>query len=66
MHRENRLRALMGAGGIQDCGKSQNCVEVCPKSIPLTTSIAEMFRETTFQAIKDWVKREAPKEHAAK
>jgi len=65
MHKEDRLRALTGPGGIQDCGKSQNCVEVCPKSIPLTTSIAEMFRETTIQAIKDWVMREVPKEHGA-
>jgi succinate dehydrogenase/fumarate reductase-like Fe-S protein len=56
--------ALMGAGGIQDCGKSQSCVEVCRKSTPLTTSIAEMFRETTFQSFKDCVKREAPREHA--
>lgn len=63
MHKEDRLRALMGKGGITDCGKSQNCVEVCPKSIPLTTSLAEMFRETTLQAIKDWVMSEAPKGH---
>jgi succinate dehydrogenase / fumarate reductase iron-sulfur subunit len=64
MHKTERLRALTGPGGIQDCGKSQNCVEVCPKTIPLTTSIAEMFRETTLQAIKDWVMQEAPREHA--
>jgi succinate dehydrogenase / fumarate reductase iron-sulfur subunit len=63
MHKEERLRALVKEGGIQDCGKSQNCVEVCPKSIPLTTSIAEMFRDTTLQALKDWVMREAPREH---
>jgi succinate dehydrogenase / fumarate reductase, iron-sulfur subunit len=62
MHKDERLRALMGKGGIQDCGKSQNCVEVCPKSIPLTTSISEMFRETTKQAIRDWVMREPRKE----
>ena len=53
-----RLRALMGADGIQGCGKSQNCVEVCPKKIPLTTSLAEMFRATTVQAIKDLVMQE--------
>jgi succinate dehydrogenase / fumarate reductase iron-sulfur subunit len=62
MHREERLRALMSEGGIQDCGKAQNCVEVCPKRIPLTTSVAEMFRETTVQAIKDWIRRESPRE----
>jgi hypothetical protein len=26
----------MGDGGIQECGYAQNCVEVCPKDIPLT------------------------------
>ena len=35
------------AGGIVDCGNAQNCVEVCPKSIPLTTSIADLNRQTT-------------------
>jgi succinate dehydrogenase / fumarate reductase iron-sulfur subunit len=29
-----------GRGGIEDCGKAQNCVEVCPKEIPLVDSIA--------------------------
>jgi succinate dehydrogenase / fumarate reductase iron-sulfur subunit len=58
MHKDERLRSLMEAGGIQDCGKAQNCVEVCPKSIPLTTSISEMFRETTMQAIRDLVMAE--------
>ena len=29
----------MAPGGIQVCGNAQNCVAVCPKSIPLTTSI---------------------------
>jgi succinate dehydrogenase / fumarate reductase iron-sulfur subunit len=49
-----RLRALMGNGGIQDCGKAQNCVKVCPKEIPLTTSIAAMSRATILQALKDF------------
>ena len=30
----------MGDGGVADCGKAQNCVEVCPKEIPLVDSIA--------------------------
>ena len=42
-----RLEALMGEGGLDECGNAQNCVRACPKSIPLTTSIAEMFRATT-------------------
>lgn len=53
MHQEERLEALMGQGGITDCGNAQVCVEVCPKKIPLTDSIAEIGRETTLQAVKD-------------
>ena len=40
--RTERLHALMGDGGIHECGYAQNCVEVCPKDIPLTRSIAEV------------------------
>ncbi|WP_442482605.1 succinate dehydrogenase iron-sulfur subunit [Aeoliella sp. SH292] len=47
-----RLEALMAPGGIQACGNAQNCVAVCPKSIPLTTSIARAGRQTTVYAIK--------------
>jgi succinate dehydrogenase / fumarate reductase iron-sulfur subunit len=46
MHAASRLEALMAPGGIADCGNSQNCVEVCPKDIPLTTSLADMMRAT--------------------
>ncbi len=53
MNAEERVRGLMGPGGIQDCGKAQNCVKVCPKEIPLTTSIAVMNREVTKQIVKD-------------
>lgn len=42
-----RLKALMGPGGIEDCGNAQNCVKACPKEIPLVTSIAEVNREIT-------------------
>ncbi|PQD94702.1 succinate dehydrogenase iron-sulfur subunit [Pradoshia eiseniae] len=53
MHKAERLNALMGDGGIQDCGNSQNCVQVCPKGIPLTTSIAALNRDTNLQAFKN-------------
>lgn len=52
-NKEVRLSALMGSNGIACCGNAQNCVEVCPKSIPLTTSIAHMNRETTKQSFKN-------------
>jgi succinate dehydrogenase / fumarate reductase iron-sulfur subunit len=50
-----RLDAIMGVGGITDCGKAQNCVEVCPKGIPLTESIAVMGRETFKRALFGWL-----------
>ncbi len=52
-----RLAAIMGPGGITDCGNAQNCVEVCPKNIPLTDSIAKASRAATVQAIKDLLNR---------
>jgi len=57
MHKEERYEALMGEGGIQECGNSQNCVQVCPKGIPLTTSIAAMNRKVTYYALGSWLKR---------
>lgn len=48
----DRLDALMGPGGITDCGNAQNCVKVCPKEVPLTIAIAKAGRQTTVHAIK--------------
>ncbi|MEM8727296.1 MAG: succinate dehydrogenase iron-sulfur subunit [Chlamydiota bacterium] len=48
-----RLHTLMVEGGIGDCGNAQNCVQVCPKEIPLTESIAVIGREVGKQALKD-------------
>lgn len=47
-----RLKALMGEGGIEDCGNAQNCLQICPKEIPLVDSIAEVNREITFNLIR--------------
>jgi succinate dehydrogenase / fumarate reductase iron-sulfur subunit len=52
--KQDRLRALMGDGGIQECGYAQNCVEACPKDIPLTSAIADTGREAVKQAFKDF------------
>ena len=49
-----RLDALSEEGGVQVCGNAQNCVAVCPKEIPLTTSIARAGRATTVHTIKKW------------
>jgi succinate dehydrogenase / fumarate reductase, iron-sulfur subunit len=51
--KRERLAALMEDGGIQECGYAQNCVEVCPKDIPLTRSIAEVGGEVMKQALGD-------------
>jgi succinate dehydrogenase / fumarate reductase iron-sulfur subunit len=55
MHAKERLEALMGEGGIADCGKAQNCAEVCPKEIPLVDSIAVVSRQTTKQMLFGWL-----------
>jgi succinate dehydrogenase / fumarate reductase iron-sulfur subunit len=49
-----RLDALMAEGGIQVCGNAQNCVKVCPKSIPLTTAIARAGRAATQHMLRRW------------
>lgn len=49
---DERMDVLTGPGGIQACGNAQNCVAVCPKEIPLTTSIARAGRSATVHAIK--------------
>lgn len=57
MNAGERLDALTAPGGIQVCGNAQNCVAVCPKRIPLTTSIARAGRAVTLRAIKSWFDR---------
>jgi succinate dehydrogenase / fumarate reductase, iron-sulfur subunit len=52
--KHERLQALMGDGGIQECGFAQNCVEVCPKDIPLTKAIADVGGQVIKQAFKDF------------
>jgi succinate dehydrogenase / fumarate reductase iron-sulfur subunit len=64
MNAHERLEALMGPGGIQDCGNAQNCVEVCPKDIPLLEAIGELGAATT----RNWLRRifaGKPPRHAA-
>jgi succinate dehydrogenase / fumarate reductase iron-sulfur subunit len=51
--KRERLTALMGDGGIHECGYAQNCVEICPKDIPLTRSIAEVGGAVMKQAVGD-------------
>ncbi|MFO1065947.1 MAG: succinate dehydrogenase iron-sulfur subunit [Pirellulales bacterium] len=50
--KNERMEALTDEGGVHACGNAQNCVAVCPKRIPLTTSIARAGRDATIFALK--------------
>lgn len=52
LNAHERLDAAMGEGGIADCGNAQACVHACPKEIPLTDSIAQVFRQTAIHSVK--------------
>jgi len=54
---EERLRALSGDGGIQECSFAQNCVMTCPKELPLTEAISDMERDVFVQQVKDFFTR---------
>jgi succinate dehydrogenase / fumarate reductase iron-sulfur subunit len=54
--KEERLRALAGDGGIQECGFAQNCVQACPKQLPLAEAISDMGRDVVVQKISDWLR----------
>jgi hypothetical protein len=53
IHNAKRLEIIMGDSGLANCGNSQNCVQSCPKGIPLTTSIAALNRDTTIQSFRN-------------
>lgn len=57
LNADERLEAVSGPDGIASCGNAQNCVQVCPKEIPLTRAIAELHRDTTVYRIKKWLGR---------
>jgi succinate dehydrogenase / fumarate reductase iron-sulfur subunit len=57
MHCDERLESLLEPGGVDGCGNAQNCVQVCPKDIPLTTSIADMMGKTTRFALSTLFRR---------
>src|SRR5260370_1888481 len=55
--KRDRLAAFMGDVGIQECGHAQNCVEACPKAIPLTPSLSGRGGALMKQAIGDLFRR---------
>jgi succinate dehydrogenase / fumarate reductase iron-sulfur subunit len=44
---------MAGDGGIQDCAYAQNCVNACPKGLPLTEAISEVNGDVIRQKVKD-------------
>ncbi len=52
---KERLDFLSSEEGITNCGNAQNCVKVCPKSVPLTRVIAHLNRDTTVYRLKRWI-----------
>jgi succinate dehydrogenase / fumarate reductase iron-sulfur subunit len=57
MDSDERLNGLMGNDGITNCGNAQNCVQVCPMSIPLTRAIYETNRDITVNALFGWLRK---------
>jgi succinate dehydrogenase / fumarate reductase iron-sulfur subunit len=55
LHAGERLDAIMDDSGLEGCGKAMNCVEVCPKDIPLVESIAAMNGEALKQSLFGWL-----------
>src|ERR1700759_806840 len=55
--KEERLRALAGDGGVQECGFAQNCVQACPKQLPRTEAISDIGRDAFVQQVKDLFRR---------
>ncbi|TFJ94371.1 succinate dehydrogenase iron-sulfur subunit [Lentibacillus salicampi] len=54
MNKDERIGGFMEDGGLQGCSNSQNCVQVCPKGIPITTSIAAVNRKATLQSFRSF------------
>ncbi|HVP14393.1 MAG TPA: succinate dehydrogenase iron-sulfur subunit [Terriglobales bacterium] len=57
MNARERLDAIMGQGGLGDCGNAQNCVEVCPKDVPLTEAFGELGRQTLARGLERLFRR---------
>ena len=55
--KRDRLHAIMGDGGLSDCGNAGNCAQVCPKSIELTSAIGQLGRQVSLQILEDLLGR---------
>lgn len=61
-NKEERLDTMMGKGGLHECSKAQNCVQVCPKKIDLVEAIAELGDQVTSHAFKEFFGSNSPVE----
>ncbi len=55
MHASERIDALLEDDALTGCGKALNCVDVCPKEIPLVDSIAVVQRQATKRMLFGWL-----------
>ena len=53
MHHDDHLEAMLGTGGVAECGNAQNCVRVCPNGIPLTTAILAVGVQASLKWLRD-------------
>jgi succinate dehydrogenase / fumarate reductase iron-sulfur subunit len=64
LNADERTASAAVKGGVMDCGSAQNCVEVCPKGIPLTEAIAKLARRATKLMIKQMFASPDAQKHA--
>lgn len=57
LQKSKRLEVLMTPGGIADCGKAQNCVEVCPAKVPLIDALTTLSRQTSLRFLFRWLEQ---------
>jgi succinate dehydrogenase / fumarate reductase iron-sulfur subunit len=50
--KDHRLEVLIGEGGVHNCSKAGNCVQVCPKDIPLLEAIARVQRDANWFSLR--------------
>ncbi len=55
-NKSERMETVVSDEGIVNCGSSQNCVQACPKGIPLATALAELNHEANKYVLKKWLK----------
>ena len=49
--KSKRLASIMTKEGLDGCDNYQKCVQACPKQIPLSSSIAELKKETAINGV---------------